>query len=479
MGVNERVELHDNVTPGSATKVGEALIKNIEYLSGTEDQRTYKVFLYDIRITSGNRNLNHVKSVIKGTHSAITAKFSIHSTSVTSFSKTGTLTSGCTDVRLTSAAGVKVGMAVINNGFVSNTFVRSITFDTVSLSSTATVSNTDSTITFEKLQLSDQDFNRSFFLMPHTNVANVINVDYKFKRKFSAVSFSSGSATIQTDGGSERFPSGAGSLANENFIVVIKSGGTGNTATGSDIDMARGNRSVSTPTATDGNPASATLNLDNSGFNGTADILAAIDVTNDTRRAKTRNNGTTKTFQGGTPDSSIRLSLGYADVIKINSIHEGNSSFVSANTNQVIRVHGANANIKLVTDNYIFDNGQRDNFYDHATIQLKPGLNANTNQILVNFDYYAHGGGRGYFSDKSYPDYNTIPTYRTQTGQIVQLRDVLDFRPSRSSNTNCNTYSTTKIFDNHQIVDSQSFEAEADYQYYKKVIHKISLDRHG
>jgi hypothetical protein len=370
-------------------------------------------------------------------------------------------------------------MAVINNAFVSNTFVKSITFDTVSLSSAASVSNTDSTITFEKLNLNDQDFNRSYFLMPHTNVANTINVDYRFKRKFSAVSFSSGSAIIQTNDGTERFPSGAGSLANENFIVVIKSGGTGGVPTGADVDMNKGSRSVTTPTATPGNPASATIDVDEAGFNGTADIIAAIDVTDDTRRVKTRNNGTTKTFEGGYPSSATKLSLGYADVIKINAIYEGNSSFVSSNTSQVIRVHGSNTNIKLVTSNFVFDNGQRDSFYDHSTIQIKPGLASNTNQILVSFDYYSHGGGRGFFSDKSYPDYTTIPTYRNQQGQTIHLRDVLDFRPTRSANSTSNTYITTKSFGNHQIIDSQTFEAEADYQYYKKRVHKVSLDQHG
>ena len=32
---------------------------------------------------------------------------------------------------------------------------------------------------------------------------------------------------------------------------------------------------------------------------------------------------------------------------------------------------------------------------------------------------------------------------------------------------------------NHQIVDSQTFEVEADYSYYKRAVHKISLDQTG
>ena len=266
---------------------------------------------------------------------------------------------------------------------------------------------------------------------------------------------------------------GTGDLANENFIVVVKSGGAGTISTGENVDMTAGSRSVTVPTPTPGNPASATIDVDEASFNGTADIYAAIDVTADTRRAKTRQSGTTKTIVGGYPVNGTKLSLGYADGIKLNAVYEGNSTFVSANTVRYA------SNVSVVTDKFTFNGGQRDNFYDHATIELKPGYTANSNHLLVDFDYYSHGGGLGYFSDKSYPNYNLIPTYRNSKGEEIHLRDVLDFRPTRSSNTSSNTYSSSKIFDNHQIVDSQTFEVEADYSYYKKVVHKISLDENG
>jgi hypothetical protein len=469
-GFNDRIELHSNTTPTSATKVGEAHVRNVEYLSGSSDQRKYKLFLYDININAtDNKVFNNVKSVIKGTHSSYTAYAAIHSDSITTFNKIGNITSGSATVDLTSSvAGVKVGQVIENNAFAANTIVSAISFDTITLSNQATVSNTASTITFRSVKLTDKDYNTGLFAMPHINVANTVNVDYKFKRKFASVSFTSGSATIQTLGGAERFSSGTGDLANENFIVVVKSGGAGTISTGENVDMTAGSRSVTVPTPTPGNPASATIDVDEASFNGTADIYAAIDVTADTRRAKTRQSGATKTIVGGYPVNGTKLSLGYADGIKLNAVYEGNSTFVSANSMST-----------LTTDKWIFNGGQRDNFYDHATIELKPGYTANSNHILVDFDYYSHGGGLGYFSDKSYPNYNLIPTYRNSKGEEINLRDVLDFRPTRSSNTSSYTYSSSKIFDNHQIVDSQTFEVEADYSYYKKVVHKISLDQNG
>jgi len=479
MDIDDRVELHSNLTPSAATKVGEAHIRNIEYLSGSGTGRKYKVFLYDIRITDATKNFNSVKSIIRGTHSSYTAYVEVNTDSITSFNKTGTLVSGSAEVRLTSAGGVKVGQLIEGGGIEANTKVNSILFDTITMSRNATISQNNATLTFSSLDLTDKEFNKSYFVMPHINVANVVNVDYKFKRKFASVSFINGSATIQTLSGSERFSSGTGDLANENFIVVVKTGGAGTITTGENVDLTAGSRSVTVPTPTPGNPGSATINVDEASFNGTADIIAAIDVTADSRRVKTRNSSQTKTFAGGYPTNGTKLSIGYADVIKINAIYEGNSSLVTSNTSQAVRVYGVDTTMQDVTSKFIFNNGQRESFYDHGTIELKPGYGANTNQILVDFDYFSHGGGLGYFSDKSYPSYASIPSYINTKGEEIFLRDTLDFRPTRSSNTSSNTYISTKAFENHQIVDSQTFEIESDYSYYKRVVHKISLDHKG
>ena len=478
VNINDRVELHSELTPSASTKIGEAHIKNVEYLSGSGDARKYKVFLYDIRVTASDKNFNNIKSIIKGNHSSFTSYIQVNSSSITTFNKTGDAVSGSADVRFTSVGGIKVGQQVIASGLIANTKVNSIAFDTVTLSNASTVSNTNQVYTFRSVDTTDSDATSSIFALPHSYVANTTNIDYKFKRKFASVSFVSGVATIQTNGGSERFSSGTGSLAHENYIVVVKSGGNGSTPTGSNIDMTSGSRSVTVPTATPGNPASATLDLDNGSFNGVCDIIAAIDVTADTRRVKTKTQAT-KTFTSGYPTSASSLSLGYADVIKVHAIYEGNSSLVTSNTSQLVVVNGANTTMQDVTSKFDFNKNQQDSFYDHSTLTLKPGFTANSNQILVDYSYYAHSGGLGYFSDRSYPNYVTIPSYVTKKGNLIELRDALDFRPTRSANTNSNIYSPIKTFDNHQIVDSQTFNIEADYDYFKRITHKIAMDHRG
>jgi hypothetical protein len=90
-----------------------------------------------------------------------------------------------------------------------------------------------------------------------------------------------------------------------------------------------------------------------------------------------------------------------------------------------------------VTNRYIFDNGQKDSYYDHASLTLRPGAVKPTGNLLIILDYYKHSGGDGYFSKMSYIDnssspenYNEIPSYTSKHGAVYSLRDCIDFRPS-------------------------------------------------
>jgi hypothetical protein len=128
-----------------------------------------------------------------------------------------------------------------------------------------------------------------------------------------------------------------------------------------------------------------------------------------------------------------------------------------------------------VTNNYIFDNGQRDGYYDHASITLKPGAPKPAGNLLVYVDYYKHSGGDGYFSKASYldvsnspEDYREIQNYTSKNGTTYSLRDCLDFRPSRQ-NAQTNfvfRYSnpSDSRFGTLLPVDATSFIC--DYEYY-------------
>jgi hypothetical protein len=128
-----------------------------------------------------------------------------------------------------------------------------------------------------------------------------------------------------------------------------------------------------------------------------------------------------------------------------------------------------------VTTRYLFDDGQRDGYYDHASITLKPGAAKPAGNLLVLVDYYKHSGGDGYFNKRSYidisnspDDYREIPTYTSKNGTTYSLRDCLDFRPVRQ-NAQANfvfRYSNPSDtrFGALIPVDSSSFIC--DYSYY-------------
>jgi hypothetical protein len=129
-----------------------------------------------------------------------------------------------------------------------------------------------------------------------------------------------------------------------------------------------------------------------------------------------------------------------------------------------------------ITSFYNFDNGQKDNFYDHATITLKPGAPQPIGNILVVLDYYQHSGGDGYFSKMSYVDLSTSPeeyeeigSYQATNGFLYQLRDCLDFRPARvnasvSEEFRFSNPGNTEKFGTYLPVDASTFIG--DYSYY-------------
>lgn len=128
-----------------------------------------------------------------------------------------------------------------------------------------------------------------------------------------------------------------------------------------------------------------------------------------------------------------------------------------------------------VTSNYIFDNGQRDGYYDHASITLKPGAPKPGGHLHILLDYYKHSGGDGYFSKMSYvdnsnspEDYREIPTYSSKNGTTYNLRDCLDFRPARQNAQDSFVFRYSNPSDTRfgtlLPVDSSSFIC--DYEYY-------------
>lgn len=82
-----------------------------------------------------------------------------------------------------------------------------------------------------------------------------------------------------------------------------------------------------------------------------------------------------------------------------------------------------------VTSEFIFDGGQRDTHYGKASVKSKFNLGSGRT-VSVTYEHFSHGNGDFFCVDS----YSSIVrserlTYQTESGQVVDLRDVIDFRP--------------------------------------------------
>ena len=93
-------------------------------------------------------------------------------------------------------------------------------------------------------------------------------------------------------------------------------------------------------------------------------------------------------------------------------------------------------------DNFIFDNGQRDNYYGIGRLIPKPGVSITSGtQIFARYNFFDPTGLGHFFDVSSYPagvPYANIPSHTLSDGTEVSLRDVVDFRPHAHDATGSN-----------------------------------------
>ena len=108
------------------------------------------------------------------------------------------------------------------------------------------------------------------------------------------------------------------------------------------------------------------------------------------------------------------IDLGTSDIYRVNAIKQTDSDGADLSTN------------------FVVDNGQRDNFYAKGRLIERGGVSIPTGDIFVKFDHFTHGAAGDFFSVNSYDgvvDYQDIPNHVRNNGEVINLRDVIDFRP--------------------------------------------------
>ena len=145
----------------------------------------------------------------------------------------------------------------------------------------------------------------------------------------------------------------------------------------------------------------------------------------------------------------------------------------NADIYSVTRIRKYDSDGDDLLNRFTLDAGQRDGFYDRGRLYYNGlGLDSEGQNVFVRYDYFAHGTG-DFFAVNSYTgqvDYKDIPAHRLDNGNLVSLRDVLDFRPSLDAT---GSYITSRVSELPQPTDVVTCDAE----YYLPRLDKLILSQ--
>lgn len=189
-------------------------------------------------------------------------------------------------------------------------------------------------------------------------------------------------------------------------------------------------------------------------------LTATLEVTKATPRLKTANRNK-RIIVVSNKDNVIPLRgrdfdeggievRSYSDVFKLNYVYEGTpTSPPEVDANGVL-ITGTN-----VTNRFVFDDGQRETFYDVSRIILKSGVEQPTGQLVIGFDYFDHSQGDFCTVDSYVHESGVleeeVPIFNSSVNGVVSLRDVIDFRPKVDTTT------TVSGFQDSSIISSEDF----------------------
>ena len=297
--------------------------------------------------------------------------------------------------------------------------------------------------------------------------AGLSDTSLKIRRQFVTTLSSSGTATL-TAGTNEVFAA----FTENDYSVSIMTTGSGATGVVGDL--------ISLSTGSDftlgGSPSGKTLAINlGSGYNGhKIKVIATINASVVGAKTKTATTNTTVTVDTEALATDDYISLGKADVFKLNSVFMAANFSTAADTDDVD-----------ITDRFELDTGQRDNYYDIARLKLKNNKVNPTGRLLINYDYFEHGAGN-FFSVDSYSGsaYEDIPGYTSDiSGEEFSLRDCLDFRPRVDDASTINSGGVNRSFDGDGASAIEfckiNTDVTADLEYYLSKRGRIYLSTRG
>jgi hypothetical protein len=477
-----------NANSYNSTKAATGYIRNLIYSSTSNTANgaayVYKAYVYDIQNQTLSANVSQIAPV-NANNSYIrlpsTNQFSNVANAYTGVTVSIDQGTSAGDFRTITTYDAAAKVAYVDRPFtttLANNSVFTLRFDTTdfetmikstagatyTVTANATIDNLNkvNNVAEGDVVLQNPNAPELLFAIGNPFVGSVTDTSYTTTQVFRNVSFTTTGGNIVTSinfgsasiSGTLTFPA-TGSLSQEtiaqNFQIIATNGPN----VGKTIPWGIGTR---TCVSANGTATFTTTSSDLSAF--TATIIAKADVSNGNDASvvlKAKNlvtgNTTGVNITGTVVETNTRVDVGDGQV------YIANAGVVAPGQPQKLYITDVKKIVKIidtkspatpasnfmltdptydVTNRFTFDNGQRDSYYDFASITLGVGQPQIDGNLLVILDYYETSGGDGYYSVMSYlapvssspESYAEIPSYMASSGNFYQLRDSLDFRPS-------------------------------------------------
>ena len=512
-----------NATTYTSTLVGTAFMRNFNYVSGTgSNTKSYIYNAYISDITANTLSGNVAGSGTFTTFSIFDSTNAFSSVNNAYLNVTVLVnTGGVTDTKnITAYNGATKTITVDSNLQVvptsSTTFtllfqsydVEAIVQKSGSYALTANVNINTASGKVNGVANNDSVLYSAgtpelIFKIGYPYVSQLVTTSYTTQRVYRQKAFTGSTLTLSATSSNASSPlkfngTGllSGSAAQQSFIVIDNSNGSildfntsGNTITisGDKTSATLSSTAYSGKTVTiiaqvfasSGDSSSFVLKSKNL-VTGNTTIAGTLTLVSGTSAYQDLTKGQIAIARTGV-SSSAKISLYVNDVKKISKIYD--TGVAGTNPSSGASLTGYSD----ITSYYSFDNGQRDSYYDHASISLIPGAPLPVGNILVVVDYYSHtqaSSGDGYFSIQSYntsgstyggvstsPEiYAQIPNYTAKDGIVYKLGDCVDFRPCRSNGQTAYVweYSATQTSTNDigMLIPNNLTNFTGFYQYY-------------
>jgi hypothetical protein len=472
------VALSNKKSNGSFTQatdqIGTARIHAIEFYQGTNQATTdavFKVYLFDIAMNSG-QSINYARSFYltsnldnnnngdgENAYGDILAQFSLTNISGTGLIPGNTITGP-------NGIGTEIIVSFDPINFLLLTQPATGNPTQVLNNGSMTAPNSTTAVISGRTQLFDTADSLLIYHLPQsviktvTNASSEPNTEYFAREMFEAQRNGSGQFIFNTASGTPFV-----SFNPTDYLACIVAS-SNSPDIGEFVDLSN----LISSGSFSGDPANTTLTIEIlSGLGAvsgcTMKLMGTVVKAAQAPKSKTL---TTATLAIANPTAT--MSLQKADLFRLVQILDSTNPAVNADPSDSSNVD--------ITGQYRFDTGQRDYFYDVASIQLLQGAPGPKGRILITFTYLAHSGTGDYFCVDSYTNqvaYGSIPVYLANNGSYYSLRDCLDFRPrigdgDLSFATTGSSYSAS-VKPNSTVT--------ADFQYYLARTDKIYVDSYG